>query len=226
MFSFPISLVRFPANRALVISSSVQPLKPSSIDEMSSESSSEPKKCADLVRFSSSNSSSDTRWYSSSINIANTSSCKPSTEDEDDVSLWCFFCWCNGGDDDRLWLFEEPGFFRELLFWLELPLIEVMLSPWCAFGCLGVVGVLLCAPLLDSTIANDFCLSRLFQCRHFDKELNQSVAWSCLHTVGNEYLDAVTLIWSPSESSVNKFAISCLNSMTHALIQFFHVHQN
>ena len=36
--------------------------------------------------------------------------------------------------------------------------------------------------LLDSTTAKDFCRWRLFQCRQFDSELNQSVAWSSLHT--------------------------------------------
>lgn len=69
---------------------------------------------------------------------------------------------------------------------------------WCIEECLGVVGPLFCTPRFDSTIANDFWRCLLFQCKHFESELNQSVAWSSLHTVGNEYFEAVTLIWSPS----------------------------
>jgi hypothetical protein len=56
---------------------------------------------------------------------------------------------------------------------------------------------------LSSTTTNDFCRSRSFHLSVREIAWNQSVDCLSAQTVGNGYLLAVTLMWSPSVANVN-----------------------
>ena len=77
--------------------------------------------------------------------------------------------------------------------------LEVGVGPsWCfSVDCLRALRG------LSSTTTNDFWRSRSFHLRVRDIEWNQSRDCDSAQTVGNGYLDAVTLMWSPSALAVS-----------------------
>ena len=64
---------------------------------------------------------------------------------------------------------------------------------------------------LSSTTTNDFCRSRSFHLSVREMEWNQSRDCDSAQTVGKGYLDAVTLMWSPSAMTqdVQNVGTSC-----------------
>lgn len=62
---------------------------------------------------------------------------------------------------------------------------------------------------VSSTTTNDFCLWRSFHFKVREIEWNQSVDCLSAHTVGNGYLEAVILIWSPSDPEIQHGIRQC-----------------